>query len=129
MADQSPGSSSDSQPPEIGTGGAHAMDPAPADAVPADSVAPESVPAVLPPAAPARHATPIILGKVRSPVGCWLLVVITLGIYGLFWYHHTNRELRDFDSSIVVKPGLAVLALFIPIVGWFSIYNPGKRIL
>ena len=79
-------------------------------------------------AAPARHASPTRLGKVRSPLGCWLLVFITLGIYELFWYHHTNRELRDYDSSIVVRPALAVLALFLPIVGLFSVYNTGKRI-
>jgi len=46
----------------------------------------------------------------------------------LFWYYNTNRELRDYDSSITVKPGLAVLSLFIPIVGLVSIYNTGKRI-
>ena len=50
----------------------------------------------------------------RSPAAVVIFSFITLGIYGLFWYHHTNRELRDYDSSIVVKPFLAVLALFIP---------------
>jgi hypothetical protein len=68
------------------------------------------------------------LGKVRSPVGCWLLAIVTLGIYGLVWYHHTNRELRDYDPSVVVKPGLAVLSLFVPIVDWVSVFNTGKRI-
>lgn len=84
-----------------------------------------AVPAI--PVAP-RHGAARPLGKVRKPLGCWLLLFITLGIYGLFWYYNTNRELRDYDSSIEVNPGLAVLSLFIPIVGLISIYNTGKRI-
>ncbi len=115
MTDQSPGANLDPAIPH----GAHALDPVTSGA--AEVAVPQST-------APARHASPARLGKVRSPIGCWLLVFITLGIYGLFWYHHTNRELRDYDSSIVVKPLLAVLALFIPIVGLFSVYNTGKRI-
>src|SRR3954452_5966538 len=82
MADQPPGSNAYPGAPEVVPVGAHALDPDLAD----------SASVVLPPsAAPARHATPSRLGKVRSPVGCWLLVLVTFGIYGLFWYHHTNR--------------------------------------
>ena len=64
----------------------------------------------------------------RSPVGCWLLALVTLGIYALFWYHHTNKELRDYDPTIEVSPGWAVVCLFIPVVYWVSVYNTGKRI-
>ena len=67
-------------------------------------------------------------GKVRSPLGGWLLLFPTLGIYYLFWYHHINREMRDYDPAIDVSPGLAVLAQFVPIVNLVSIYNTGKRI-
>jgi hypothetical protein len=67
-------------------------------------------------------------GKTRSPIGGWLLLIPTFGIYYLFWYHNINRELRDYDPSVEVKPGLAVLSLFIPIVGLISIYNTGNRI-
>jgi ABC-type proline/glycine betaine transport system permease subunit len=45
-----------------------------------------------------------------------------------YWYYKINRELRDYHASIQVKPGLAVLALFVPIAGWVSIYNTGTRI-
>jgi hypothetical protein len=67
-------------------------------------------------------------GKTRSPIGGWLLLIPTLGIYYLFWYFNINRELRDYDSSIKVKPGWAVVSLFIPVVGLISIYNTGSRI-
>jgi hypothetical protein len=104
-------------PPEPGT----------AEVSPTPAAAP---PATAPPAAPpvARTSSGRTLGKVRSPIGCWLLTFVTLGIYGLVWYHHTNKELRDYDPSIAVNPGLAVLSLFVPIVNWVSIYNTGKRI-
>jgi hypothetical protein len=90
--------------------------PVPAHAAPVDRVTPA-------PVLVARRP-----GKVRSPVAGWILGVITLGVYVLFWYHHLNRELRDFDSSISVRPGLAVLALIVPVVGWVSVYNTGGRI-
>ena len=67
-------------------------------------------------------------GKTRSPIGGWLLLIPTLGIYYLFWYFNINRELRDFDPSVKVHPGWAVVSLFIPIVGLISIYNTGNRI-
>ena len=82
------------------------------------------------PAAPERHGVSGTgpLGKTRSPIGGWLLLIPTFGIYYLFWYHHINRELRDYDPSVKVKPGLAVLSLFVPVVGLISMYNTGSRI-
>jgi hypothetical protein len=68
------------------------------------------------------------MGKTRSPFGGWLLLIPTLGIYYLFWYHNINRELRDYDPTVEVNPMLAVICLFIPIVGLISIYNTGNRI-
>ena len=68
------------------------------------------------------------VGKVRSPIGCWLLAIVTLGIYALVWYHHTNKELKEYDPAIVVSPGVAVVAVLVPVVNWFSVFNTGKRI-
>jgi hypothetical protein len=68
-------------------------------------------------------------GMTRSPVAVWLLLpIVTLGIYTLVWHYKINRELRDFHPSIQVDPGLALLAMFIPIAYWVTIYNTGKRI-
>jgi len=91
---------------------------------------PEPAPPAAPPLAPpvAMPVSGRTLGKVRNPVGCWLLELVTLGIYGLFWYHHTNKELRDYDPTIQVSPGWAVVCLFIPIVNWVSVYRTGTRI-
>jgi len=94
--------------------------PDPASSAPVPS-APETTSA----AAPDRTGPK---GKTRSPIGGWLLLIPTLGIYYLFWYFNINRELRDYDPSVKVNPGWAVVSLFIPIVGLISVYNTGNRI-
>lgn len=54
--------------------------------------------------------------KRRNPVVTWLLIVVTLGIYGLFHWYFMNREVRDFSAAMGQpldnKPGMSVLALF-----------------
>ena len=50
-----------------------------------------------------------MVGKTRNPWGVWLLG-FTL-VYPLIWYFKINKELRDFDSSIDVQPGVSVLAV------------------
>jgi len=73
------------------------------------------------------------VGKTRNIWLTWLIwPLITLGIYHFVWYYKINREARDFDENIDVKPGLSVLAVT---VGWIiivppfvSIYRTGERI-
>jgi Domain of unknown function (DUF4234) len=67
--------------------------------------------------------------KIRRPWGAFLLVIITLGIYYLFWYYFVNRELRDFgrasaesgESRIQVNPWISLLAVTF---GWLLIIPP-----
>ncbi|MGB0730681.1 MAG: DUF4234 domain-containing protein [Miltoncostaeaceae bacterium] len=46
----------------------------------------------------------------------WLLLVVTLGIYGLFHWYYINREMRDVSAAMGTPfgnaPGMSVLALF-----------------
>ena len=35
--------------------------------------------------------------KKRNPWGVWGLSIITLGIYGFFWWYYINREMRDLS--------------------------------
>jgi Domain of unknown function (DUF4234) len=67
-------------------------------------------------------------GKSRSPVGVWLLSMITLGIYFIVWWYKINRELRDYHNSIQVTPGLSTLALFVPVAAWVTTFTTGSRI-
>jgi Domain of unknown function (DUF4234) len=48
--------------------------------------------------------------KIRSPLGTFLLALITFGIYYIVWYYKTNRELRD-SAGIDVSPGMSTLAI------------------
>lgn len=66
----------------------------------------------------------------------WLgLGIITLGIYVYVWYYKINRELRDLgeaygDEELAsIKPGLAVLAIFIPIANFVSMHRAGTRVI
>jgi hypothetical protein len=106
-----------------------AVDPAPVAVVAgADAATTALEPATSLPVATQTPATTGPKGKIRSPIGGWLLLIPTLGIYYLFWYFNINRELRDYDPSVNVSPGWAVVSLFIPVVGLISIYNTGNRI-
>lgn len=67
--------------------------------------------------------------KIRHPWGAFVLVIVTLGIYYLFWYYFINRELRDFGRSkaetgrnpIEVNPWVSLLAVSL---GWLLIVPP-----
>lgn len=68
------------------------------------------------------------LGKIRRPWGVWLLTLLTLGIYLLYWWYKVNEEVREFDERIDVQPGIAVLALIVPIASWVTLVKTAGRI-
>lgn len=37
--------------------------------------------------------------KLRNPWGVVGLLLITLGIYGIFWWYYINREMRDYGEA------------------------------
>jgi hypothetical protein len=54
--------------------------------------------------------------KIRSPAAVVIFSVITLGIYGAFWWYFINREMRDLGRARNTRdlgdsPGMSVLAL------------------
>jgi hypothetical protein len=55
-----------------------------------------------------------VVGKTRNPWGVFLLSFTI--VYPLIWYFKINKELRDFDPSIDVQPGISVLAITLGIV-------------
>jgi len=54
------------------------------------------------------------LGRRRSPALLAALSVITLGIHPGLWTARVNREMRDFDPRMHVRPARAALALLAP---------------
>jgi hypothetical protein len=74
--------------------------------------------------------------KIRHPVAVPVLTVITLGIYGLYWWYQINREMRDLGEARGVdglgeKPLNSLLAAFpgalIIVPPYVSLYNGVKR--
>jgi hypothetical protein len=66
--------------------------------------------------------------KIRKLWRTALWLVLTLGIYYLFWYYGIRRELRDFgrggardDKLASIVPGLGVVAMTI---GWYVLVPP-----
>jgi amino acid transporter len=56
--------------------------------------------------------------KVRNPLGVLGLTLITLGIYGIFWWYFINREMADLgranrEPKLGDNPLLSVLAFTI----------------
>ena len=77
------------------------------------------------------------VGKVRNPLGVIGLTLITLGIYGIFWYYYTQKELAEIGRAnnteeLGTSPGNSVLAItlgaFIIVPPFVSIYNACKRL-
>jgi drug/metabolite transporter (DMT)-like permease len=77
------------------------------------------------------------VGKVRNPLGVIGLTLITLGIYWIFWYYYTQKELAEMGrvrntEELGTAPGTSVLAVtlgaFIIVPPFVSIYNATKRL-
>jgi len=73
--------------------------------------------------------------KIRNPWLVALFIVITLGIYHLFWYYFVNREMADYgeanNTDIGHSPGMSVVAItlgaFIIVPPFVSIFHTGTR--
>jgi len=75
--------------------------------------------------------------KVRNPVNAALLDVVTIGIYGFYWYYQVNKELaalgrargteelgtKPMNSFWALMPGFLILVPFL-----ISGYNTGERV-
>jgi hypothetical protein len=72
------------------------------------------------------------LGKTRNPAAVFLFSLITFGIYYLVWWYKINREVREFDPTITVEPGISVVAITLGgcliVPPFVSTFNTGTRI-
>jgi Domain of unknown function (DUF4234) len=57
----------------------------------------------------------------RDPLGVLGLTIVTLGVYGLYWYYTVHDEIRRFEQDDSVQPGIALLAVTL---GWLLIVPP-----
>ncbi len=63
------------------------------------------------------------LGKIRNPLVVILLMLVTFGIYGIFYYYFTFEELHRFRGQ-GWSGGLALVFILIPIVNVVSVAIP-----
>jgi hypothetical protein len=75
--------------------------------------------------------------KIRSVVWVIVLELVTLSIYGFFWWYFIHRELRDYGrakgtTELGTSPGKSLLAitlgLLIIVPALVSVYNGFKRV-
>ena len=66
--------------------------------------------------------------RLRRPWVCFVLAIVTFGLYYLYWYYVSNRDLTEYGERIDpasnplrVSPGVALLAITF---GWFLIIPP-----
>lgn len=52
-----------------------------------------------------------------------LLMIVTFGIYGVYWFFSTCRELAFLANEEKVSPTLLTILLFIPLVNLYSLYK------
>ncbi len=94
--------------------------------------APDDLPHVgagLPPQAPYGAAPPLAtgwdqpqsgpIGQVRSTGMCILLYIVTLGIYGLYWWYQTHEEMKRHTGQGIGGLAALLIGFFVPIVNVF----------
>ena len=69
----------------------------------------------------------------RSPLVVLGLVLITLGIYGFYWYFKVNEEIKTYTGDQSISPGRSLLAVipgFLLIVPPFiAYYNTANHVV
>ncbi|MBL7995181.1 DUF4234 domain-containing protein [bacterium] len=64
--------------------------------------------------------------KKRNMIAQVFLVIITLGIYVIYWFYQTASELKGIANDPEASPGLWTVLLFIPFGAFYSYYKYGE---
>jgi len=78
--------------------------------------------------------TPIIplrgnaLMKRRNRLVQILLFIVTFGMYGIYWFYATSKEMVEY-KRLAGSPILWTILLFIPFGSFFSYWKHGKAIV
>jgi len=80
----------------------------------------QTVPAAAPGSGVATYAP---IGKIRNTGTCFLLMIVTLGIYGWVWYFKTHDEMKRHTGAGIGGGIALLLAIFIGIVMPFVTSN------
>jgi Domain of unknown function (DUF4234) len=101
--------------------------PDPNTAVPGPDPSYAAQPGMQPYGAPGAVATSGPVGQVRSTGTCILLFIVTLGIYGWFWYYNSHEEMKRHTGEGIGGVLALLLGIFVSIVMVFlSPHEVGK---
>jgi hypothetical protein len=64
--------------------------------------------------------------KYRNMWGQVGLMIVTIGIYAIYWFYQTATELKYLSKDQSASPGLWTVLLFIPFAGLYSYYKYGE---
>jgi len=65
--------------------------------------------------------------KERNPILVILFTMITCGIYALYWYYATSKELNE-KGALETSAGMMLLYMFIPILNFVAMWKYAKAI-
>jgi hypothetical protein len=69
----------------------------------------------------------------RNPLGVLGLTIITLGIYGLYWFYKANEEIRRYTKDDTISPGRSLLAVIpgalIIVPPFIAYYNTANHVV
>lgn len=55
-----------------------------------------------------------------------ILMIVTFGLYSIYWFYQTATELKAVARDDQASPGLWTVLLFIPFGSFFSMYKYGE---
>lgn len=61
----------------------------------------------------------------RRPLVAVSLTLLTLGLYGLYWFYSTSREMVDASGSSS-RPALWLVGLFVPVVNALVLWKHSR---
>ncbi len=61
--------------------------------------------------------------KYRNMILQIILMVVTLGIYSIYWFYQTTCELKELAGDQMASPALWTILLFIPIANLYALYK------
>ena len=69
----------------------------------------------------------------RNPLGVLGLIVITLGIYGLYWFYKVNEEIQRYTGDQTISPTRSLLAQFpggfLIVPPFIAVYNTANHVV
>ncbi|MEE9324615.1 MAG: DUF4234 domain-containing protein [Dehalococcoidia bacterium] len=56
-----------------------------------------------------------------------LLYIVTFGIYGIYWFYVTSKEVVEY-KGLGGRPGLWTVLLFVPLVNFYAYWKHSKAV-